>query len=147
MTDHRLAAQAMRHEAKALGIDLAALIVASGQMRPPVPTVTSHIDKLAGSFTPGTARTYRPYWRLAARALGDRRLDEVTIADLQAVVDEASDRARRRRPNSTGRASRETCVAALRALFARAVAAGVVATNPARSALFTINDSPFTTDY
>ena len=47
--------------------------------------------------------------RRSTRSL-DRR---VTIEDLTAVVDDAVARARRTRPDSTGRASQETCVAAL----------------------------------
>jgi integrase len=56
---------------------------------------------------------------------------DVTVEDLTAVVDDAVARAQRCRPGSTGRASRESCVAALRALFRRAVAAGIVSGNPA----------------
>lgn len=63
--------------------------------------------------------------------LGDRRLAEITVTDLVGVVNEAAVRAVRDRPASTGRASRETCVAALRALFGRAVAAGLTPVNPA----------------
>lgn len=47
------------------------------------------------------------------------------------MVDAARARAQARRPDSMGRASAETCVAALRALYARAVAAGIAVTNPA----------------
>ena len=47
------------------------------------------------------------------------------------MVDDAIARARRNRPDSTGRASRETCVAALRALFRRAADAGLITANPA----------------
>jgi integrase len=53
------------------------------------------------------------------------------LADLVAVVTDAAARAIDRRPGSSGRATRETCVAALRAVFARAVAAGIVLSNPA----------------
>lgn len=47
------------------------------------------------------------------------------------MVDAAAAQARAHRPDSTGRASRETCIAALRALYARAVDAGHVTANPA----------------
>jgi integrase/recombinase XerC len=47
------------------------------------------------------------------------------------VVADAETRARRLRPASTGRSSRETCVAALRALLARASGAGLINGNPA----------------
>jgi integrase len=47
------------------------------------------------------------------------------------VVEDAAARAARHRPGSIGRASRETCVAALRAVFRRAADAGLVTANPA----------------
>lgn len=53
------------------------------------------------------------------------------MEDLASVVDEAAVRARRRRPDSTGRASRESRVAALRALFRCATDSGLIAVNPA----------------
>jgi integrase len=137
MVDRRLRARVLLGEAAALGIDLADLIAAgldgSADTATPsrVPTVADYVETIKATFTPATAGTYRSYWRLAVELLGDRRLNEVTVADLQTVVDQAVSRARRRRPDSTGRASREASVTALRALFARAAAAGLVPTNPA----------------
>ena len=46
-------------------------------------------------------------------------------------MNEAAARARQARPASTGRASQESCVTALRALFGRAAAAGLITANPA----------------
>jgi integrase len=46
------------------------------------------------------------------------------------VVADVARRARQRRPGSAGRSSQENCVAALRALFNRAHAAGLTAPNP-----------------
>jgi integrase len=133
MTDRHLRARALLGEAHALGIGLSDLMAASTEPEASVPTVAAYIEAIAGTFTAGTSRTYQPYWRLAAAKLGDRGLDHITVADVQAVVDAAASRARRSRPDSTGRASRESCIAALRALFARAAAEGLVATNPARA--------------
>jgi hypothetical protein len=96
-----------------------------------VPTVAAFIDDIALTFTARTAATYRPYWRLAAERFGDRPVDDVHLVDLADVVADAVDRAKRNRPTSTGRASQETCIAALRALFARAAACGLRAGNPA----------------
>jgi integrase/recombinase XerC len=129
MTDRRRAARALLDQAEAMGLELADL-VAVGEA-PAAPTVAVYVDAVATTFTPGTARTYLPYLRLAAELHGGRRLGDLTVTDLQRVVDEAATRARRRRPDSAGRSSRETTVAALRALFARAVADGHVTTNPA----------------
>ena len=130
MSGSPLRARMLLEEAHALGLDLADLIAAdTGPNR--MPTVRAYIEVIAPTFTPATAATYRPYWRLAAARLGDRRMAEVTVEDLTAVADDAVARAQRARPGSTGRASRETCVAALRALFRRAAAAGIITVNPA----------------
>jgi integrase len=115
-------------EARALGVDLADLI-AVAEDQPPAPTLATWVAQLDPTFTAATAATYRPYWRLAVEHHGDRLLSDLGLADLVTVVDAAAERARRNRPGSTGRASRETCVAALRALYARAVAAGLLTTN------------------
>jgi site-specific recombinase XerD len=129
MTDRWRAARALLDQASAMGLQLADLVAVAEA--PAAPTVAVYVDAVVTTFTPGTARTYLPYLRLAAELYGGRRLDDLTVTDLQRVVDEAATRARRRRPGSTGRSSRETTVAALRALFARAVADGHVTTNPA----------------
>lgn len=131
MTRTQLRARVLLEEARALGIGMADLIAADTAEATPIPTVGSFIETVAPTFTDATAATYRPYWRLAATRLGERRLVEVTIEDLTAVVDDAVARARSARPDSTGRASQETCVAALRALFRRAADAGLITVNPA----------------
>lgn len=63
--------------------------------------------------------------------LGDHRLAELTTVDLATVVVAAGERARRTHPDRTGRSAEETCVAALRALSARAVVAGHLTADPA----------------
>lgn len=113
-----------------LGIDVADLIAAASTGTTLV-TLADWIADITPTFTASTAATYRPYWWLATRLLGDRGLAELTTADLAAVVDAAAERARTRNPDSSGRASRETCVAALRAVYARAVDAGYLTVNPA----------------
>ena len=128
--NRQLRARVLLEEARALGLDVDDLLTAATGEPKPV-TVTAWIDEIAPSFSPSTAATYRPYWRLAAALLGDRYLAELTTTDLAAVVDVAAERARIHRPDSTGRASRETCIAALRAIYARAVDAGHLTANPA----------------
>lgn len=131
MSDLQLRARVVLEEAHALGIDLVDLIAAGTTSAARIPTVAAYLRTIMPTFTSATAATYWPYWRLAVDRVGDRRLAEVTIEDLTLVVADADARARRLRPAGTGRASRETCVAALRALFARASAAGLIAANPA----------------
>jgi integrase/recombinase XerC len=124
VTGSPLRARMLLQEAHALGLDLADLIAADTGGPNRIPTVRAYI---------ATAATYRPYWRLAAIRLGERRLVDITVEDLIVVVDDAVARARRTRPDSTGRASRESCVAALRAVFRRATNAGLITVNPAAS--------------
>lgn len=131
MIDRTLRARVLLEEVHRLGLDPRDLIAAGGALDDRVPTLAAFIDTIAPTFTPATAATYRPYWRLTTTHLGDRHLHDVDLEDLAAVVDAAVQRAQRARPGSTGRSSKETCVAALRALFARATAAGLVTANPA----------------
>ena len=131
MNRRQFRARVLLEEARVLGLDLADLIAAdaAGASRPP--TGAAYIETIVPTFTAATAATYRPYWRLTAGHLGDRRLTDITVGDLLAVVDAAATRATRHRPASTGRSSRETCVAALPALFRHAVEAGLLTVNPA----------------
>lgn len=133
MTDRHLRARLLLAEVHAVGLEVADLVAADTTTTAAAqrPTVAADIESIAPTFTPGTAATYQPYWRLAAARLGDRRLVDITVADLAAVTDDAATRAQARRPDSTGRASRESCVTALRALFRRAADAGLITSNPA----------------
>jgi len=131
--DRRLRATVVLAEAAALGLELEDLIAAHTVTCLPAPTLADHIAAIAPTFGPGTAATYGSYWRLALHHLGDHRLTDITVVDLQLVVADAAHRAQQRRPGSSGRSSQETCVAALRAVFNRAHAAGLIDTNPARA--------------
>jgi integrase len=128
--NRQLRARIVLEEARALGIDLDDLVAAATGDHHPV-TVAAWIDEIAPTFGASTARTYRPYWRLLVARHGDQALAELTTMDLAAVVDIAGERAKVHRPDSTGRSSRESCVAALRALYTRAVDAGHLTSNPA----------------
>lgn len=129
MNGRLLRARAVLAEAHHLGVDLADLLAAAEPVH--LPTVADWTASIEASFTAATARTYRPYWNLTVLMLGERRLAELTTIDLANVVRAAGDRARAHRPNSGGRSAEETCVAALRALCGRAVAAGHLTINPA----------------
>lgn len=131
MIDRRLRATVILAEAAALGLQIEDLVAAHTTPSPPVPTLAEHVAAMAPTFSAGTAATYRTYWRLATEHLGGRRLTDITVVDLQAVVADAAHRARQRRQGSTGRSSEEACVAALRALFSQAQAAGLIAAKPA----------------
>jgi integrase len=132
--DRHLRARIVVAEAQTLGLSVNDLVAAAeGAPEGPseVPTVSEYLRRIEPTFSPGTRRTYRSYWRLAERHLGDRRLDTVTVDDCEAVVLAAAERARAKRPGSDARSPRENCVAALRALFERARRAKYMLENPA----------------
>ena len=91
--NHRqVRARIVLEEAHRLGLDSR---TSSTRPRPPrCRPSPSGSPRSTPTFGPSTAATYRPYWRLAADLLGDRRLAELTMTDLAAVV------ARRRRAGS-----------------------------------------------
>ena len=134
MTDPTLRARVVLAELEAMGLTLDDLLAAAGRslpQRPGGPTVAEYLPTVAAAYVPRTQRTYNSYWRLAVELVGDVPLDRVTVEDLMSVAEEAVRRAQVRRQGSDGRASRETCVAAMRAIFTRALRAGLVSSNPA----------------
>lgn len=134
MTDKTLRARIALTELEAMGLTLDDLLAVAGReagTRPTGLTVADYVPVVASSFQPRSRRTYNSYWRLTVELLGDIALDRVTVDDLMGVADEASRRAKLRRVGSDGRASRESCIAAVRAVFARAHKSGLVGTNPA----------------
>lgn len=94
-------------------------------------TVADYVPVVASGYDARTRRTYNSYWRLMVELLGDSQLHLVTADDVLGVAEEATRRAKLRRRGSNGRASRESCIAAMRAVFTRAQAASLVPTNPA----------------
>ncbi len=134
MTDPTLRARVVLAELEAMGLTLDDLLAAAGRSlpdRPVGPTLAEYLPTVAAAYVPRTQRTYNSYWRLAVEVVGDVPLGRVTVEDLMSVAEEAVRRAQVRRPGSDGRASRETCVAAMRAIFTRALKAGLVSSNPA----------------
>jgi len=132
--DRLVRARVLLAEATALGVTIDDLIaVASDGPRTPstAPTVAEYLDMVGPSFSKGTAAAYRSYWRLAAERLGERPIDAVGVDDCESVVAASVARARQNRPGTEGRSSRENCIGALRALFARAERAGLVVRSPA----------------
>lgn len=133
MDERTLHAQALVTAAAELGVTIDDLVQAAAalEVRTVHATVAEFVATIAPTFSPNTAATYDTYWRLAIARFGDRRVGEITVEDCAAVVAEAEQRAQDRRASSDGRSSRENCVAALRALFARAQLAGLTGSNPA----------------
>src|SRR5680860_927499 len=124
----------MLGELEAMGLTLDDLLAAAGRDVPARAggiTVAEYLPTVAAAYLPRTRRTYNSYWTLTVELVGELALDRVTIEDLMGVAEEAARRAQVRRPGSGGRASRESCVAAMRAVFARALKACLVSPHPA----------------
>lgn len=103
--DRRLRARVLWAEAQALGVTIGDLIAAARDMPADgraVPTVAEYVDTIGPTLSPGTAATYRSYWRLAIARFGDRPLDQIGVDDCEAVVADAVARAERLRRGSDG---------------------------------------------
>jgi integrase len=133
--DRLVRARILLAEAAALGVTIDDLIAEASSDAPGTPstgpTVAEYVDTVMASFSKGTADTYKSYWRLLIDRLGERPIGSVGVDDCEAVVVDAVERARRNRPGTDGRSSRESCIGALRALFARAERADLVTRSPA----------------
>lgn len=132
--DRLLRARVLLSEAETLGLTVDDLVAASSDVpavESSVPTVSEYLARIMPTFTKGTLRTYRSYWRLAEAHFGDRPINTITVDDCEAVVLAAAQRAQRQRPGTDARSPKENCVAALRALFKRAKRARLILENPA----------------
>lgn len=134
MTATTVRARAMLAELETLGLTVADLLAAAGsgtREARATTTLAEYLPSVRESYAPRTRRTYDSYWRLAEEMIGDLPLDSVTADHVAAVAEEAARRARQRRAGSDGRASRESTIAAVRAVFTKAHRAGIVRANPA----------------
>jgi integrase/recombinase XerC len=111
-------------------IDL--LNTAAGTGRP-VPTIEQYVPVVAAAVAPGSRRMYGTYWKKVIEAWGPRRLDEITPSQIEALARATQANAVLRRNNRGGRSATEHLIAALRCLYKRAVADGIIteAANPA----------------
>lgn len=130
--DRAFRARVALSELEAMGLTVEDLLAAAGREVPALasgPTVAEYVPVVATGYQPRTRRTYNSYWTLTVELLGEKALELIAVEDLLSVADEAARRGRLRRAGSDGRASRESCVAAVRAVFTRALKAGLVTSN------------------
>lgn len=52
-------------------------LVNAAPARPPAPTFAEYVPAVTKAVSPGTRRTYGPYWNYALKVWGERRLTEV----------------------------------------------------------------------
>ncbi|MEL0074598.1 MAG: hypothetical protein VW708_00605, partial [Ilumatobacter sp.] len=124
MTVARLAAD--------FGVSLAEIGDAMRRLDDPVRnrTVAQHVEVVLADTSPGTAGTYRRYWKLLVEAHGDRPVAELTVEHLRGVTRDA-EATKTVRANSNGTSLAENCVGALRRFMRLAVEAGIRSDNPA----------------
>jgi integrase len=74
----------------------------------------------------GAHRAYGSYWDRMALVWGERRLDDITASEIEAMQRTAAASARSRRTSRHGRCAGEHVIAAARALFNRAIADNLI---------------------
>ena len=70
---------------KSMGLSLADLTAAPSN-RKPVPTFAEYVPVVSATLTPGTLRSYRPYWKKTVAQWDGRRLDEPTPSEIKQLV-------------------------------------------------------------
>ncbi|MGI9062696.1 MAG: tyrosine-type recombinase/integrase [Pseudonocardiaceae bacterium] len=90
-----------------------------------VPTLADYLPAVIASAGPGANRTYGSYW--IRMAWGDRRLDQISATDIEAMQHRMAATARSRRNGRHGRHAGEHVIAAARAIYVRAIADGHIA--------------------
>ncbi len=82
-----------------------------------VPTFAEVIPQVRATLTPGTLRTYNTHFARLLDRWPDRRLDEPSAGELQALVMEVTRNAATNRASRGGRGAGENFVAAVRCLY------------------------------
>jgi integrase/recombinase XerC len=108
-------------------------LVESASQTTPAPTSAEYIPVVSAAVSDGTRRAYGPYWNRVLDQWGDRRLYEPTPSDIERLMDHVRSRVVVRRNARGGRGASEHLIAALRCLYRRAIADGLVTAvgNPA----------------
>jgi site-specific recombinase XerD len=99
-----------------------------------VPTFAQYVPVVAAAVSPGARRAYGSYWNRVLEHWADRRLDEPTPSEIEALRGRIQAGVVARRNGRGGRSAAEHLVAALRCVYRRAEADGLIreADNPAR---------------
>jgi integrase/recombinase XerC len=116
-----------------MGISAVDLMHAAGGTGRSVPTFAEYVPVVRAAVADGSRRMYGTYWNKALAKWADRRLDEITPSEIEALARESQANAVMRRNNRGGRSATEHLISALRCLYKRAVADGIIseALNPA----------------
>jgi integrase/recombinase XerC len=102
--------------------------------RPPCPTFTEYVPRVAASCSAATRPSYAAYWDTLCARWGERRIDEPTTSELAELVEFAAARRRMRGNDRGGYGTRRQMVTALRRVYRCAEDDGLITMdqNPAR---------------
>jgi len=108
-------------------------LVGAAATRAPVPTFAQFVPKVAAAVTAGTLKAYGSYWNRVGQRWGARRLDEPSPLEIEQLGKQIRAERVQRRNGRGGSGAEENYVAAMRCLYRRAVANGLIAeaNNPA----------------
>ncbi|GAA4553058.1 tyrosine-type recombinase/integrase [Amycolatopsis samaneae] len=83
-----------------LGIPVADLLAAHTG-RTPMPTIAEYLPAVRAASTTASTKTREPHWQLLAQEWGNRRINEPTLSELEALANQVQERSQTR-PNSRG---------------------------------------------
>jgi len=86
-----------------------------------IPTVADYLPDVIAGAAPGARRTYAIYWTYILTAFGDRRLDQVTLTDIEALMRHHIAIRRVRANDRGGHSTAEHLLAAIRTIYVHAV--------------------------
>ncbi|WNV84866.1 site-specific integrase [Umezawaea sp. Da 62-37] len=86
-----------------------------------IPTVADYLPEVIAAAAPGARNTYGIYWTYILAAFGDRRLDQVTPTDIEALMRHHIAIRRVRSNDRGGHSTAEHLLAAMRTLYVHAV--------------------------
>jgi integrase len=109
-----------------LGLSPADLLAGTGPARPTVPTFAEFVPQVAAAVTAGTLKAYGSYWNRVVEHWGGRRLDEPTPLEIEHLGKQLRAGRVIRRNGRGGACAEENYVAAMRCLYRRAIANGVL---------------------
>lgn len=97
------------------------------------PTFAEYVPIVSAAVGNGTRRVYGSYWNRVVTRWGQRRLDEVNASDIERFTEDVKRNVVVRRNARGGRNAAEHLISALRCLYRRAVADGLMTqeANPA----------------
>ena len=131
-TVDRAAVDAARVLLDRMGISPADLL-AGAPARAAAPTFADYVPVVSASVSAGTRRAYGSYWDRVVHRWGARRIDQITASEIRSLLADVTANRVQRRNGRGGRSAAENTIAALRCLYRRASADGLMsdADNPA----------------